>query len=62
MTAFWRSLKLAAVRARADDPAEHRGRHLRRPPTGKLADRTVVTLGLASSSIPEFVSCVILQA
>ena len=29
---------------------------------GKIADRTVVTLGLASSSIPEFVSSVILQA
>ena len=28
---------------------------------GKLADRTIVTAGLASSSIPEFVSCVILQ-
>ena len=29
---------------------------------GKIADRSVVTLGLASSSIPEFVSSVILQA
>ena len=29
---------------------------------GKIADRSVVMLGLASSSIPDFVSSVILQA
>ena len=34
--AFWRSLKLARLRARAHDPAEHHGRHLRRPPAGQV--------------------------
>ena len=60
-SAFWRSAQARRLCARADDPAQHCGRDLRCPKQGKLADRTIVMAGLASSSIPEFVSCVILQ-
>ena len=59
--AFWRSLKLAAYALVLTIPLSIVAGIFAARRQGKLADRSVVTLGLASSSIPEFVSSVILQ-
>jgi peptide/nickel transport system permease protein len=60
--AFWRSIKLAAYALVLTIPLSVMAGIFAARRQGKVADRTVVTLGLASSSIPEFVSSVILQA
>jgi peptide/nickel transport system permease protein len=60
--AFWRSIKLAAYALVLTIPLSVMAGIFAARRQGKVADRSVVTLGLASSSIPEFVSSVILQA
>jgi peptide/nickel transport system permease protein len=60
--AFWRSVKLLAYALVLTIPLSIMAGIFAARRMGKLADRTIVTLGLASSSIPDFVSCVILQA
>ena len=60
-SAFWRSLKLAAYALVLTIPLSIAAGIFAARRQGTLADRTIVTAGLASSSIPEFVSCVILQ-
>jgi peptide/nickel transport system permease protein len=60
--AFWRSMKLLAYALVLTIPLSIMAGVFAARRQGKIADRTVVTLGLASSSIPEFVSSVILQA
>ncbi|HZB43133.1 MAG TPA: ABC transporter permease [Ilumatobacter sp.] len=60
-SAFWRSLKLAAYALVLTIPLSIAAGIFAARRQGKLADRTIVSAGLASSSIPEFVSCVILQ-
>ncbi|HEX4982327.1 MAG TPA: ABC transporter permease [Ilumatobacteraceae bacterium] len=60
--AFWRSLKLLAYALVLTIPLSIMAGIYAARRKGKLADRTIVTLGVASSSIPEFVSSVILQA
>ena len=60
--AFWRSIKLAAYALVLTIPLSVMAGIFAARRQGKIADRTVVTLGLASSSIPEFVSSVIIQA
>jgi peptide/nickel transport system permease protein len=60
--AFWRSVKLLAYALVLTIPLSVMAGIFAARRQGKLADRTIVTLGLASSSIPDFVSCVILQA
>jgi peptide/nickel transport system permease protein len=59
--AFWRSLKLAAYALVLTIPLSVVAGIFAARRQGKIADRTVVTAGLASSSIPDFVSSVILQ-
>jgi peptide/nickel transport system permease protein len=59
--AFWRSMKLAAYALVLTIPISIVAGVFAARRQGKTSDRAVVTLGLASSSIPEFVSCVILQ-
>ena len=60
--AFWRSVKLLAYALVLTIPVSVMAGIFAARRQGKLADRSVVTLGLASSSIPDFVSSVILQA
>jgi peptide/nickel transport system permease protein len=60
--AFWRSVKLLAYALVLTIPLSIMAGIFAARRKGKLADRTIVTLGVASSSIPEFVSSVILQA
>ena len=60
-SAFWRSIKLATYALVLTIPLSIAAGIFAARRQGKLADRTVVTAGLASSSIPEFVSSVILQ-
>jgi peptide/nickel transport system permease protein len=60
--AFWRSLKLAAYALVLTVPLSIMAGIFAARRQGRLSDRSIVTLGLASSSIPEFVSSVILQA
>jgi len=60
--AFVRSLKLAGYALVLTIPLSIAAGVFAARRKDRLADRTVVTLGLASSSIPEFVSSVILQA
>jgi peptide/nickel transport system permease protein len=59
--AFWRSMKLALYGLVLTIPLSIAAGIFAARRQGKTADRAIVTLGLASSSIPEFVSCVILQ-
>lgn len=60
--AFWRSVKLAGYALVLTIPLSIAAGVYAARRKDKLADRSIVTLGLASSSIPEFVSSVILQA
>jgi peptide/nickel transport system permease protein len=60
-SAFWRSLKLAAYALLLTIPLSIAAGIFAARRQGRLAARTIVSAGLASSSIPEFVSCVILQ-
>ncbi len=60
--AFWRSMKLLVYALVLTIPLSIMAGIFAARRQGKIADRSVVTLGLASSSIPEFVSSVILQA
>ena len=60
--AFWRSMKLLVYALVLTIPLSIMAGIFAARRRGKLADRTIVTLGVASSSIPEFVSSVILQA
>jgi peptide/nickel transport system permease protein len=60
--ALWRSIKLAAYALVLTIPLSIMAGIFAARRQGKVADRLVVTLGLGSSSIPEFVSCVIIQA
>ena len=61
-SALWRSMKLAAYALVLTIPlAVLAGVYAARR-QGKFSDRLIVTLGLASSSIPEFVSSVVLIA
>jgi peptide/nickel transport system permease protein len=60
--AFWRSMKLLVYALVLTIPLSIMAGIFAARRHGTIADRTVVTLGVASSSIPEFVSCVILQA
>ena len=60
--AFWRSTKLLAYALVLTIPLSVMAGIFAARRQGKVADRSVVTLGLASSSIPDFVSSVILQA
>lgn len=60
--AFWRSIKLAAYALVLTIPISILAGLLAARRQGTPIDRGIVTLGLASSSIPEFVSSVILQA
>jgi peptide/nickel transport system permease protein len=60
--ALWRSIKLAAYALVLTIPLSIMAGIFAARRQGKVSDRLVVTLGLASSSIPEFVSCVIIQA
>ena len=60
-SAFWRSLKLAAYALVLTIPISIAAGIFAARRQGKLPDRTIVTAGLASSSIPDFVSSVILQ-
>jgi len=60
--AFWRSMKLLAYALVLTIPLSIMAGIFAARRRGKIADRSVVTLGLASSSIPDFVSSVILQA
>src|SRR5262249_19092998 len=59
-SAFWRSLKLAAYGLILTIPLSVMAGIFAARRQGKLADRVIVTVGLASSSIPEFVSSVLL--
>jgi peptide/nickel transport system permease protein len=61
-SAFWRSLKLAAYALVLTIPISVLAGIFAARRRGKTSDRAIVTLGLASSSIPEFVSSVVLQA
>ena len=60
--AFWRSLKLAIYGLVLTIPISILAGIFAARRRGSLSDRSIVTLGLASSSIPEFVSSVVLQA
>jgi peptide/nickel transport system permease protein len=60
--AFFRSIKLAAYALVLTIPISVLAGIFAARRQGKVADRSIVTLGLASSSIPEFVSSVLLQA
>jgi peptide/nickel transport system permease protein len=60
--AFWRSIKLMAYALVLTIPLSITAGIFAARRKGKIADRSIVTLGLASSSIPDFVSCVVLQA
>jgi peptide/nickel transport system permease protein len=60
--AFWRSLKLAAYALVLTIPISVLAGIFAARRQGKPSDRAIVTMGLASSSIPEFVSSVVLQA
>lgn len=60
--AFWRSLKLAMYALVLTIPISILAGLIAARRQGTPIDRGIVTLGLASSSIPEFVSSVILQA
>ena len=60
--AFWRSMKLLVYALVLTIPLSIMAGIFAARRHGTIADRSVVTLGVASSSIPEFVSCVILQA
>ena len=60
--AFVRSLKLAVYGLVLTIPLSIAAGVFAARRKDRLADRAVVTVGLASSSIPDFVSCVILQA
>jgi peptide/nickel transport system permease protein len=60
-SAFLRSLKLAVYALVLTIPISVAAGIFAARRHGKVSDRAVVTLGLASSSIPDFVSCVILQ-
>jgi peptide/nickel transport system permease protein len=59
--AFWRSAKLAALGLVLTIPVAIAAGMYAARRRNTLADRTIVTLGLASSSIPDFVSGVALQ-
>ena len=59
--AFWRSAKLAALGLVMTIPIAIAAGMFAARRRGTLADRSIVTLGLASSSIPDFVSGVTLQ-
>src|SRR4029453_6226991 len=59
--AFWRSINLAPYALFLPIPISIVAGVFAARRQGKVSDRSVVTLGLASSSIPDFVSCVILQ-
>jgi peptide/nickel transport system permease protein len=59
--AFWRSLKLAAYALVLTIPLSVVAGIFAARRQGTVADRTIVTAGLASSSIPDFVSSVIVQ-
>ena len=59
--AFWRSAKLAAVGLVLTIPIAIAAGMFAARRRNTLADRSIVTLGLASSSIPDFVSGVTLQ-
>jgi peptide/nickel transport system permease protein len=59
--AFLRSLKLALYALVLTIPISVAAGVFAARRHGKVSDRAVVTLGLGSSSIPDFVSCVILQ-
>ena len=61
-SAFWRSLKLAIYGLVLTIPISILAGIFAARRRGSLSDRSIVTLGLASSSIPEFVSSVVLQA
>jgi peptide/nickel transport system permease protein len=61
-SALWRSLKLAAYALILTIPISVAAGIFAARRQGKLADRTIVMAGLASSSTPDFVSSVILQA
>lgn len=61
-SAFWRSIKLAAFALVLTIPLSVLAGVFAARRQGKLSDRLIVTLGLASSSIPEFVSSVLLTA
>lgn len=61
-SAFGRSLKLAVYALVLTIPISILAGVFAARRQGSLADRSIVTLGLASSSIPEFVSSVVLQA
>lgn len=60
-SAFWRSLKLATYALVMTIPLSIAAGIFAARRQGKVSDRAVVTLGLASSSIPDFVSAVLLQ-
>jgi peptide/nickel transport system permease protein len=60
--AFWRSIKLAAYALVLTIPLSIAAGVFAARRRGTRADRTIVTLGLASSSVPEFVPSVVLQA
>jgi peptide/nickel transport system permease protein len=60
--ALWRSLKLAVFALVLTIPISIMAGVFAARRQGRLPDRSIVTLGLASSSIPEFVSSVVLQA
>lgn len=61
-SAFWRSIKLAGYALVLTIPISILAGLVAARRQGTPVDRGIVTLGLASSSIPEFVSSVILQA
>ncbi len=58
--AFWRSAKLVVLALVMTIPLAVAAGVFAARRKDKLADRSVVTLGLASSSIPDFVSGVVL--
>jgi len=61
-SALWRSMKLAAYALVLTIPLAVLAGVFAARRQGKVSDRLIVTLGLASSSIPEFVSSVVLIA
>jgi peptide/nickel transport system permease protein len=61
-SALWRSMKLAAYALVLTIPLAVLAGVFAARRQGKISDRLIVTLGLASSSIPEFVSSVVLIA
>jgi peptide/nickel transport system permease protein len=61
-SALWRSIKLAAYALVLTIPLAVLAGVFAARRQGKFSDRLIVTLGLASSSIPEFVSSVVLIA